>query len=89
MSIVNQETRDDNLLIGEGDDNLSKDSTKTHNSSSRDSQKLPEQGEMVFALVEGEAMTEIPKDLYIPPDALEIFLDFCFIVNSHSTVLSS
>ena len=75
MSIVNQETRDDNLLIGEGDDNLSKDSTKTHNSSSRDSQKLPEQGEMVFALVEGEAMTEIPKDLYIPPDALEIFLE--------------
>ena len=75
MSIVNQETRDDNLLIGEGDDTLSKDSIKNHNFSSRDSQKLPEQGEMVFALVEGEAMTEIPKDLYIPPDALEIFLE--------------
>ena len=75
MSIVNEENRDDSLLIGEGDDTLSKDSTKNHNFSSRDSQKLPEQGEMVFALVEGEAMTEIPKDLYIPPDALEIFLE--------------
>ena len=30
---------------------------------------------MVFALVEGEALTEVPKDLYIPPDALEIFLE--------------
>ena len=75
MSIVNEENRDDNLLIGEGDDTLSKEPPKTHNSSSIDSQKLPEQGEMVFALVEGEAMTEIPKDLYIPPDALEIFLE--------------
>ena len=35
----------------------------------------PEQGEMPFALVAGEAFTEIPKDLYIPPDALEIFLE--------------
>ena len=33
------------------------------------------QREMVFALVEGEALTEVPKDLYIPPDALEIFLE--------------
>ncbi len=35
----------------------------------------PEQGEMPFAFVAGEAFTEIPKDLYIPPDALEIFLE--------------
>lgn len=30
---------------------------------------------MAFAYVAGEAITEIPKDLYIPPDALEIFLE--------------
>ena len=36
---------------------------------------LPEQGELVFAIVEGEAVTEVPKDLYIPPDALEVFLE--------------
>ena len=35
----------------------------------------PEQGEMPFAFVAGQAFTEIPKDLYIPPDALEIFLE--------------
>ena len=34
-----------------------------------------EQSEMPFAVVEGEAMTQIPIDLYIPPDALEVFLD--------------
>ena len=35
----------------------------------------PEQHELPFAIVGGEAITEIPKDLYIPPDALEIFLE--------------
>jgi segregation and condensation protein A len=34
-----------------------------------------EQSEMPFAVVDGEAMTQIPIDLYIPPDALEVFLD--------------
>jgi len=36
---------------------------------------LPEQAEMPFAMVHGEAVTEVPKDLYIPPQALEVFLD--------------
>jgi len=35
----------------------------------------PEQGEMPFAMVRGEAVTELPKDLYIPPKALGVFLD--------------
>ncbi len=35
----------------------------------------PAQGEMPFAVVEGEAMTELPRDLYIPPYALEVFLE--------------
>lgn len=34
-----------------------------------------QQEEMPFALVQGEAYTKLPKDLYIPPDALEVFLD--------------
>ncbi|ACR13907.1 segregation and condensation protein A [Teredinibacter turnerae] len=35
----------------------------------------PEQEEMPFAIVQGKAFTQIPKDLYIPPDALEVFLE--------------
>jgi segregation and condensation protein A len=34
-----------------------------------------QQGEMPFALVYGEPLTTPPQDLYIPPDALEIFLE--------------
>lgn len=33
----------------------------------------PEQ--LSFALVYGQAVTELPQDLYIPPDALEVFLE--------------
>ena len=29
----------------------------------------------VIALVQGNAITELPKDLYIPPEALEVFLE--------------
>lgn len=35
----------------------------------------PSQDEMPFALVNGQAYTELPKDLYIPPDALEVILE--------------
>jgi segregation and condensation protein A len=35
----------------------------------------PEQGEMPFAVVEGEPVTQMPRDLYIPPDALQVFLE--------------
>ncbi|MGE0115260.1 MAG: ScpA family protein [Steroidobacteraceae bacterium] len=30
---------------------------------------------MPFAMVEGEPYTEVPRDLYIPPDALQVFLE--------------
>lgn len=33
------------------------------------------QGEMPFAMVQGEPVSVPPQDLYIPPDALEVFLD--------------
>ncbi|MGB1883343.1 MAG: segregation and condensation protein A [Gammaproteobacteria bacterium] len=35
----------------------------------------PTQAEMPFAVVQGTPITEPPKDLYIPPDALEVFLE--------------
>jgi segregation and condensation protein A len=35
----------------------------------------PEQVEMPFAIVQGEALTSLPRDLYIPPDALEVILE--------------
>ena len=35
----------------------------------------PIQSEMPFAIVDGEQITEMPKDLYIPPVALQVFLD--------------
>jgi segregation and condensation protein A len=33
------------------------------------------QVEMPFAMVLGERLTEMPRDLYIPPQAMEVFLD--------------
>jgi segregation and condensation protein A len=35
----------------------------------------PEQVEMPFAVVNGEPISELPHDLYIPPQALEVFLE--------------
>jgi segregation and condensation protein A len=35
----------------------------------------PEQVEMPFAVVNGEPVTQLPRDLYIPPQALEVFLE--------------
>jgi segregation and condensation protein A len=40
-----------------------------------DKSASPEQVEMPFAIVNGEAITQLPKDLYIPPQALEVFLE--------------
>ncbi len=41
-------------------------------------QSAPEQQEMPFAVVQGVPYTNLPKDLYIPPDALEVFLSEAF-----------
>ena len=35
----------------------------------------PEQAELPFALVNGEPFSQLPRDLYIPPQALEVFLE--------------
>jgi len=37
--------------------------------------EIAEQEEMPFAMVEGEPVIELPRDLYIPPDALQVFLE--------------
>jgi segregation and condensation protein A len=38
-------------------------------------QGAPEQVEMPFAVVNGEPFSQLPRDLYIPPQALEVFLE--------------
>lgn len=40
-----------------------------------DGSPAPEQHEMPFAIVQGEPVTQLPRDLYIPPQALEVFLE--------------
>jgi segregation and condensation protein A len=40
-----------------------------------DAEGHPEQEEMPFAVVLGSPYISLPKDLYIPPDALEVFLE--------------
>ena len=37
--------------------------------------QVPAQKEMPFAVVDGEPVTELPQDLYIPPYALQVFLE--------------
>ncbi len=46
----------------------------TEQNQTEDAAIVSEQTEMPFAIVQGTAVTELPKDLYIPPDALEVFL---------------
>jgi segregation and condensation protein A len=36
---------------------------------------VPQQQEMPLAVVQGQPVLQMPQDLYIPPDALEVFLD--------------
>ena len=41
----------------------------------QDESQTPAQGEMPFAVVDGEPVTTLPQDLYIPPYALQVFLE--------------
>ncbi|MEE8427367.1 MAG: segregation/condensation protein A [Woeseiaceae bacterium] len=41
----------------------------------QDESQMPAQGEMPFAVVDGEPITALPQDLYIPPYALQVFLE--------------
>ena len=42
---------------------------------SEESQPTTRQSELPFAVVDGKPMTQVPMDLYIPPDALEVILE--------------
>ncbi|WHZ17862.1 MAG: Segregation and condensation protein A [Rhodanobacteraceae bacterium] len=42
---------------------------------SRDNSDAPRQEEMPLAVVRGQPVLQIPQDLYIPPDALEVILE--------------
>jgi segregation and condensation protein A len=42
---------------------------------SADGESGPAQSEMPFAIVDGEPVTQLPQDLYIPPYALQVFLE--------------
>ena len=53
-------------------------SKKTNQHASEESNAgllMSRQEEMPFAVVQGKELTALPKDLYIPPDALEIILE--------------
>lgn len=41
----------------------------------QDEKQAPAQSEMPFAVVAGEPVTTLPQDLYIPPYALQVFLE--------------
>jgi segregation and condensation protein A len=41
----------------------------------QDEAQTPAQSEMPFAIVDGEPVTTLPQDLYIPPYALQVFLE--------------
>jgi segregation and condensation protein A len=51
------------------------DRSRTPVTSERSPHHPASQGEMPFALVRGQPLTELPSDLYIPPDALEVILE--------------
>ena len=62
--------------MGNDKTRVSDDNTVTvNNNSDSQEQVSSEQAEMPFAIVQGSPITEVPKDLYIPPDALEVFLE--------------
>jgi len=72
LTVVEQNLTSDGSAT-DASDGLAGDETASRLEQARQ-QKTPEQGEL-FALVNGQEVTVLPKDLYIPPEALEVFLD--------------
>ncbi len=54
---------------------IDKKSTGQSDKKDRVAAQVSKQSEMPFALVQGEPLTVVPQDLYIPPDALEVILE--------------
>jgi segregation and condensation protein A len=65
----------------DNDDNSDNDTGNDGNPAGEDESETaaltdePRQQEMPFAVVEGVAVMQLPRDLYIPPNALEVFLE--------------
>ena len=57
-------------VVNEHSEAASNAASPTHSSTEAGTQQ-----ELPFALVYGQAVTQLPIDLYIPPDALELFLE--------------
>lgn len=73
---------DDTVLDAPGVEALSASDSHSKRPSANEDVKLdpslgvhPDQSEMPFAIVQGKAFTALPKDLYIPPDAMEVILE--------------
>ncbi len=49
--------------------------TQTDAQDATPDEEQPHQEEIPFAVVQGTPLTELPQDLYIPPDALEVILE--------------
>ena len=54
---------------------LSENEVHNHSNVLPRDQAVGNQKEMPFAVVQGEPLSEIPTDLYIPPEALKVFLE--------------
>ena len=57
-----------NQTLQQAQDQFQKDQTQKD-------QAIGNQKEMPFAMVHGEPLSEVPTDLYIPPEALKVFLE--------------
>jgi len=67
------ENSDVDVTSEEGEDSHHVGNEKGDNGSDS-ADGAPQQSEMPFAVVHGAAVNTLPLDLYIPPDALEVFL---------------
>lgn len=61
--------------IGQGRSVGSEASANTTESGPGQAEMLDTEGNVALAVVQGEEVTELPTDLYIPPDALRVFLE--------------
>lgn len=58
-----------------GDGSAPASPENNHNGASPNGSNRPQQQEMPLAMVLGQPVLQIPQDLYIPPDALEVILE--------------
>ncbi|VAW70370.1 Segregation and condensation protein A [hydrothermal vent metagenome] len=69
------------MQMSQADNNTSEDSKVAQQEKAESASpetaanEMPSQGEMPFAVIQGEPLAVLPEDLYIPPDALEVFLE--------------